>query len=107
MEKDDRGPDDVLDEAVEAGAEDVEADEEGRVVIFTDATRTMAVAAQLEERLKTNIVEADVAWVANADNVVTVEGEEERRAVMEFLEDLEGEPEVQGVYVNVNINQWN
>lgn len=103
LERDERGlaAEDVLDEAVEAGAEDVEMDEEGNVVVYTEATQTTSVAERLEELLKMKIQSADMIWSPNPDTMVELETEEEMKAVEDFVAELEDSPEVQGVYLNI------
>lgn len=103
LERDERGlaAEDVLDEAVEAGAEDVEMDEEGNVVVYTEATQTTSAAKRLEESLKMKIQSADMIWSPNPDTMVELETEEEMKAVEDLVAELEDSPEVQGVYLNI------
>lgn len=103
LEKDDRGlgAEDVLDEAVEAGAEDVEVDGHGNIVVSIEPNQTTAAATRLEEALRMKIQSADIIWTPNPETVVELDSEESVKAIADLVDDLEDDPEVQGVYLNV------
>jgi transcriptional/translational regulatory protein YebC/TACO1 len=61
------GVDKVLEDAIEAGAEDVETDENGDLVIWTDPSGTTAAAETMSARLGLKQKSAEVIWSANDD----------------------------------------
>ena len=103
FEKDERylGVDEVLDEAIEAGAEDVETDEDGSVVVWTEPAKTIAAAEALRKSLGLKVESSDIIWDANEDTKVPLESEDAVKALSNFVEALQDNPNVQGVYANV------
>jgi len=102
FEKDERGltVDDVLDEAIEAGAEDVEEGEDGEIVVWTEAGNTTATALALKESLGLKVETSDVIWDKNEETGVEID-EEAARSMTSLLDALEDNSEVQNVYANV------
>jgi YebC/PmpR family DNA-binding regulatory protein len=91
--------DTALEVALEAGAEDVVADE-GQYVVTTDPASFQAVRGALERRgLK--VAEAELAMVPK--NTVHVEGKD-AEAVLKLVESLEDLDDVQKVWANFDIN---
>jgi len=103
FEKEDKdiGVDEVLDEAIEAGAEDVETDEDGSIVVWTEPSKTMAAAEALQKSHGLKVESSDIIWDANEDTRVTLDSEDAVTAMSEFIEALRDHPNVQGVYANV------
>lgn len=103
FEKDERnlGVDDVLDEAIEAGAEDVETDEDGNIVVWTEPNKTLAAAEALQKSLNLKVESSDVIWDANEDTKAPLEPGDAVKSLSEFLEALQDNSNVQGVYANV------
>jgi len=103
FEKDERnlGVDEVLDEAIEAGAEDVEIDEDGNIVVWTEPNRTTVAAEALARNLGLKVQSSDIIWDANEDTRVRLESDTAVKALSDFVEALQDNPNVQGVYANV------
>lgn len=103
FERDERnlGVDEVLDEAIEAGAEDVETDEDGSIVVWTEANKTTAAAEALQMTLGLKVETSDIIWDANADTKIHLECESVARALSTFIDAIKDDPTVQGVYANV------
>ena len=103
FEKDERafGVDEVLDEAIEAGAEDVEADDEGNLVVWTDPSGVTAAAARLGKGLDLKVKSLDLIWHPNEDTLAPLESKETAENLMALVDTLQDEPTVQGVYTNV------
>lgn len=95
------GVDEVLDDAIEAGAEDVKTDEDGNIVIWTEANMTTSAAEALEKSLGLKVATSDVIWDANEDTMATLPDQQAAKAFADFLEILRENSEVQGVYANV------
>ncbi|KAI9731822.1 MAG: hypothetical protein M1818_007687 [Claussenomyces sp. TS43310] len=104
FEKDDRalGADEMLDEAIEAGAEDVEEDEDGNVVVWTDPSKTMGTAEALSKSLNLKVHSSDIIWAPNEDTLVPIDSEDTFTALAGLIDALQDNPNVQGVYVNVS-----
>jgi transcriptional/translational regulatory protein YebC/TACO1 len=102
FEKDERnlGVDEVLDEAIEAGAEDVESDEDGTIVVWVEPNKTMSAAEALQKSLNLKVESSDILWDPNEDTKVPLESEAAVKALSEFLDAVQENPQVQGVYAN-------
>lgn len=103
FEKDERnlGIDEVLDEAIEAGAEDVEVDEDGSIVVWTEPNMTTSAAQALQKSLDLKVERSDIIWDANEDTKVALPDEPSAKSLAEFIEALQDNSEVQGIYANV------
>lgn len=105
FEKDERalGVDEVLDEAIEAGAEDVETDEEGNIVLWTDPTQTNSAAQSLSAKLNLKIQSTDIIWDANEDTKSTLDPNKAQGSTtfVELLGKVRENPSVQAVYSNI------
>jgi len=91
--------DQVMDAAIEAGAEDVESDDEGHT-IYTAFEQLSEVAQALEGALGP-ARSTHVAWRPKARTPVTGEA---AASLMKLLEALEDEDDVQNVYSNEDID---
>lgn len=102
FEKDDRnlGVDEVLDEAIEAGAEDVETDEDGNIMVWTEPNKVTAAAQALQISLGLKVESSDIIWDANEDTKVPLEHASSVKALSEFVAAVQENPNVQGVYAN-------
>jgi len=90
--------DDVLDEAIEAGAEDIETDDEGNVVVWTQPNMTSAVTSALGPRFGGRVLSSEIIWKTNAET--KVDKLQDARLLADLLEYLQENPEVQAVYAN-------
>jgi transcriptional/translational regulatory protein YebC/TACO1 len=102
FEKDERnlGVDEVLDEAIEAGAEDIETDEDGSIVVWTEPNKTLAAADALQKSLNLKVESSDIIWDPNEDTQVALESEDVVKELSGFVDALRDNPQVQGVYAN-------
>jgi transcriptional/translational regulatory protein YebC/TACO1 len=103
FEKDDRGlgVDEVLDEAIEAGAEDVEADNEGNIVVWTEPSGVSAAAERLGKCLDLKVKSLNLIWHPNEDTLAPLESKETVENLAALVDALRDEPTIQGVYTNV------
>lgn len=103
FEKDERGlgVDEVLDEAIEAGAEDVQTDDEGNIVVWTEPNAVTAAAESLGKGLDLKVKSLDLVWHPKEDTLAALESEETMENLTALVEALRDEPAVQGVYTNV------
>lgn len=92
--------DDIMDDAIEAGAEDIEADEEGNFVVWTQPNMTTSVANGVGPKFELKLLSSEIIWSANEDTKVKLDGAEEATVLGELLSALQEFPEVQTVYGN-------
>jgi transcriptional/translational regulatory protein YebC/TACO1 len=98
--KDGVHPDDYLDAAIEAGATDVESDEEGRLVVFTEATETKAVGEALAKATGLAIERSEIIWDPNKDTMVSPKNQDEIQELEELLSAIRDDSSVRDVYLN-------
>lgn len=92
--------DDVLDEAIEAGAEDLETDEEGNAVIWTQPNMTSSVTSALGPRFGGRVLSSEIIWKTNEGTETKVDKPHDALLLADLLEYLQENPEVQAVYAN-------
>ncbi|HSL41588.1 MAG TPA: YebC/PmpR family DNA-binding transcriptional regulator, partial [Desulforhopalus sp.] len=100
VEKGKTSEEELLDMALEAGAEDV-VEEESEFQIFTAPEDFEAVRTALEEK-GVALVDASVSMVPK--NTVEVVDEKVGRSLMKLMESLEDHDDVQNVYSNFDID---
>ncbi|KAL9120132.1 MAG: hypothetical protein Q9187_003314 [Circinaria calcarea] len=97
------GDEQILEQAIEAGALDVEIDEDGKtVVVFTDPSQITTVAQAITTALKLDIENSDVIWDAKEDTKVKIQSSEMEEKVSNLVCRLEDDPSVQEVYLNAS-----
>lgn len=104
LAKDERGlgVDEVLEPAIEAGAEDVEVDDEGNLVVWTEPSGTVGAAKILAESLGVKVVESEVLWDPKAETLVPMESGEQLDGLRALVDKLLDDSQVLGVYANVS-----
>jgi len=100
---DEGGPalEDIMDAAIEAGAEDLEEDDDGHAVVWTPPNGTSAVIEALCARFELRVLSSELAWSPNPDTKVRIDDAEAAWALADLLDALRDLPEVQTVYSNV------
>lgn len=94
------GVDEILDEAIEAGAEDVEADEEGNLVLVCQPSQTIQIARAIAKKFDTKILSSDITWSVNEETQSTVDKVEDVEQLLVLVNALTEMPEVQTVHCN-------
>jgi transcriptional/translational regulatory protein YebC/TACO1 len=94
--------DQVMDDAIEAGAEDLENDADGNIVVWTQPTDTMQVCKVVGDKFGLKILSSDIIWTANEDTKAKLDASEDQVNFSELLEALREHPEIQAVYSNVS-----
>ncbi|RDL35276.1 uncharacterized protein BP5553_07207 [Venustampulla echinocandica] len=109
FEKDERnlGVDDVLDQAIEAGAEDVEAEQDGTLVVWTEPGNTTSAAKSLQESLGLKAESSDIIWDPNEDTKVQLDSMDDVTALSKFIDVIRDNPSVQSIYANVAEDSMN
>lgn len=93
-------PDEYLDQAIEAGAMDIAADADGRLVVFTEPTETKKVGDSLSKLIGLPIEELEIIWDPNKDTMVEVKDEAQVKELEDLIGFLREESAVRDVYVN-------
>ncbi|KAJ4304286.1 hypothetical protein N0V88_001899 [Collariella sp. IMI 366227] len=103
--------DQIMDEAIEAGAEDLENDDDGNIVVWTQPTGTMQVCKAVGDKFDLKILSSDIIWRVNEDTRAKLNASQDMIHFTELLEALREYPEVQAVYSNVSkgemsVEEW-
>ncbi|KAL2263737.1 hypothetical protein VTK26DRAFT_5381 [Humicola hyalothermophila] len=93
--------DQIMDDAIEAGAEDLENDVNGNIVVWTQPSGTMQVCQAIGPKFGLKVLAMDIMWTANEDTKTKIDSSETTEVFAGLLEQLRKYPEVQGVYSNV------
>lgn len=101
--KEDTNPDDYLEQAIEAGATDTDADAEGRLVVYTEPAGTKSVGEKLAQTTGLVIEQSQIIWDPNKDTIVKVDDQEHIDQLEEVLAALREDSSVQGIYLNTSI----
>ncbi|KAL9133030.1 MAG: hypothetical protein Q9175_005794 [Cornicularia normoerica] len=87
----------IFDQAIEAGAVDVQMEDDGKVVVFAEYSQTTAVADALAASSGLEVENLDIIWDPKVDMMVDVASPE---MLDDFLGRIQDEPSVQDVYTN-------
>ncbi|KMP09564.1 hypothetical protein CIRG_09734 [Coccidioides immitis RMSCC 2394] len=96
-----RSTDDYLESAIDAGAIDVDADAEGRLIVYTEPAMTKSVGEAISTSTGLKIETLDIIWDPNQDTMVTLSSEEAANELDEFLDNVREETTVQEIYMNL------
>ncbi|KAK3112004.1 hypothetical protein LTR53_012166 [Teratosphaeriaceae sp. CCFEE 6253] len=92
----------VLEVALEAGATDVEDDEDGRIVVSTEPGETTTVGDALAKALGLQIAASEILWDPNEDTKIEVRDDKAAEELGGFVDELqERESSLQAVAMNV------
>ncbi|WP_421862390.1 YebC/PmpR family DNA-binding transcriptional regulator [Motiliproteus sp.] len=89
----------IMDIALESGADDVVTNDDGSIDVFTDRAEFLSVKAALEEGGLTPVF-AEVSMIPSTTNELDVEAAQKLIRLVDVLEDLD---DVQNVYHNAEI----
>lgn len=92
--------DDVLEVAVEAGALEVDMDDNGQIVVDTEPNELSAVGRELSKAFGLSIESSSIIHDAKPDTAVSL-GDKDAQEVENIITALEEDPSVQDVYVNI------
>lgn len=92
--------DEVLEPAIEAGAEDVQELDDGRVVLFTDPTTTKSIGETVATAMEMEISESEIIYVAKEDTMVPLDDVEVTEKLSSFVDRVQERSEIQGLYLN-------
>ncbi|KAK0646348.1 transcriptional regulator TACO1-like protein [Cercophora newfieldiana] len=96
------GVDDIMDDAIEAGAEDIENDPAGNIVIWTQPTMTAQVCETLGNKLGLKVLSSGIIWSPNRDTEAKVDGSPQLPYFIKMLTALREYPDVHAIYSNIS-----
>lgn len=67
------GEEDIFDQAIEAGATDIEVGDDGTIELLTEPNQTVAAAKSLASTLDVEVRSADIVWSPKEDMKVTAD----------------------------------
>ena len=79
------GEEDILERAIEAGALDVDVDEDGRVVVYTDPSQTTATAQALTTAFDLKVESSEIIWDPKVDTKVDIDTVETANMLSNFV----------------------
>ncbi|KAJ0116426.1 hypothetical protein J7T55_007406 [Diaporthe amygdali] len=94
------GLDEIMDEAIELGAEDLEADDEGNMIVWSQPSSTMQIAQGVAKKFDLKILSSEIIWSPNEETRSTVDSIEDVQNLSAFVDALSEFPEVQAIYSN-------
>jgi transcriptional/translational regulatory protein YebC/TACO1 len=102
FEVQDSGPSmgDIMDAAIEAGAEDVWTDDEGNTVVSTQPNLTKTVIEAVGEPFGLKVLSSEIVWSPNENTVVKIDDAEIAKEMARLLEAVREYSEVQAIYSN-------
>ncbi|TLS31590.1 hypothetical protein PpBr36_03353 [Pyricularia pennisetigena] len=92
--------DQIMDDAIEAGAEDLEANEDGNVVVWTPPASVSLVAKDVGSKFGLETLSTDIMWTPNEDTMAKIDSVDETKKLAELLSALREIPEIQAIYSN-------
>ncbi|KAL2752678.1 hypothetical protein ACRALDRAFT_2112624 [Sodiomyces alcalophilus JCM 7366] len=92
--------DDVMEDAIEAGAEDLDTDADGNVVVWTQPNMTTAAMESLAPRFGGRVLSSEIVWDPNEETKVKVDAAGDAQTLGDLVAALQEYPEVQAVYAN-------
>ncbi|KAL1882024.1 hypothetical protein VTK73DRAFT_3006 [Phialemonium thermophilum] len=96
------GVDQIMDTALEAGAEDLEDGEDGTIVAWTQPNQTTQVCEAVGGTFGLKVLSSDIIWSPNEDTKVKLDWGSELKSLAELLAKLQDNPDVQAVYSNIS-----
>lgn len=101
--KDSIGVDEAMDSALEAGATDIEEDEDGSLVITSEPSDTKIVGEAMTNAFGLTIKTSDIFWCPNEDTMVQLSNDEAADELGGFVDNLmDRESTVQAISMNIS-----
>ncbi len=94
------GIDQVMDDAIEAGAEDLENDEDGNIIVWTQPNQTMQICQDVGSKFGLKVLSSDIIWTPNEDTRSKIDSSVDLEKFIELLSALRAYPDVQAIYSN-------
>lgn len=98
--KDGLNVDDYLEVAIDAGAVDVDTDDEGRLTVLTDYAETKSVCSRISQLTGLMVDNSEIIWDPNGDTTVTVDCPESLSLLRKTVTLIQEDHTVQEIYSN-------
>jgi len=92
--------DDIMDEVIEAGAEELEEDDDGGMIVWTQPAQTHHVVQTVGAKFQLQLRSADILWSPKEDTMAVVGAPLELRRLTDLVSALKDRIDVVGVYAN-------
>ncbi|KAK0623081.1 transcriptional regulator TACO1-like protein [Immersiella caudata] len=102
FEKGENDIDDIMDDAIEAGAEDIESDADRDIVIWTQPTLTSQICEALTSKRGLKVKSSGIIWNPNPESEAKVDSSWKLPQFTKMLTALSEYPDVQAVYSNIS-----
>lgn len=99
-QKDGTDLDDIFEDAIDAGAEDLEKDDEGNIIVISQPAQTTQIAQAISEKFDLKILSAEIIWIPKEETRTPVDAVGDVKQIAHLLTALKDLPDVQGVYSN-------
>ncbi|PLB49421.1 DUF28 domain protein [Aspergillus steynii IBT 23096] len=93
-------PDEYMEQALEAGATDIGADDDGRLYVLTEPADTKNVGESLSKVTGLAVEGLEIIWDPNPDTMVELKTDEQVKEIDDLLSAIREEPTVQDIYLN-------
>lgn len=94
--------DEIMDEAIEAGAEDLEADDEGNIIVLTQPSQTMQIAQSVAKRFDLKVLSSEIIWSAKEETQAQIDSMDDLKKLADLVAALQDFSDVQAVYSNAS-----
>lgn len=94
--------DDIMEDAIEAGAEDLENDAEGNIVVWSDPSSTTQICKAVGAKFNLKVADSDIVWHAIEDLKVPLDSSEQLTKFVDLLTTIKDYPDVQAIWSNVS-----
>lgn len=94
------GAEEVLEPAIEAGVEDIEELDDGRVMLYTDPASTKTVAETIAKALDMEVEETEIIYDPNEDTKVALDDTAAAEALGNFVDKVQEVQGISGLYFN-------
>lgn len=99
---DEIGIDEIMDDAIEAGAEDLETDADGNLIIWTEPSKTTQVTKAISDKFGLNVLGSGIIWSANEETKTKLASSDDLTNLADLLSQLREYPDVRAVYSNAS-----
>lgn len=92
---------DLMDIGIEAGAWDINDDEDGILTVWTQPDQTTKVGNAIQDKTCLKLVSSELVWSPNKDTIAKIDRGEEAKALSEMLAALREYPDVRAIHANI------
>jgi transcriptional/translational regulatory protein YebC/TACO1 len=90
----------IMDVAIEVGAEDLESDDDGNIVVWTQPSKTTQLCQTIGDAFGLKVVSSDIIWSPNEETKVKLDSSSEFRNITDLVAALQESPDVHAIWSN-------